>query len=222
MSTLDLNTLPKELLTCRPAREGSNIISPIARLSFPTFFEPESIGNDPTGKKKYSCSLLIPPQCDLALLKKAAGEAAVAKWGADKVPEMVQQKKLKTPFLQAVDYKYDGYITGWTLLRPSSENRPTVLDAMQSAGSLIKLLEENVDYVYPGRWCVVTLNAFAYEQKGNKGVSFGLNNVMLLNHDESLSGRAKAEDEFEAPQGLAGAGVEGGAPVKSATIESLF
>jgi hypothetical protein len=32
------------------------------------------------------------------------------------------------------------------------------------------------------------VNAYAYDQAGNKGVSFGLNNIMLLEKGESLGG----------------------------------
>lgn len=217
---LDPVTFPKELMAATPAREGSNIITPIARLTFPTLFVPESI--DEGGKKTYSTGLLIPPSADIALLKKAAAECATAKWG-DKVPEMIAQKKLRTPFLKAEEKKYDGYLPGWVLIRCSSQSKPAVRDAAQVAGSLVVIATDDAEIVYSGRWARVSLNAFAYSNKGNNGVSFGLNNVMLLHHDESLSGRAKAEDEFEVPTGLGSAPSAGGAAAPTGgTIESMF
>lgn len=218
---IDLATLPKELLTATQAREGANIISPIARLSFPAFFTPESIDDKPDSEKKYSCSLLIPPGADLTLLKEAAVAAARAKWG-DKVEDMLKEGKLKRPFLKAEEKKYDGYLPGWTLLRASSQTKPQVRDAMQVAGSLVVVKEEDPEIVYPGRWLQATLNAFAYDQKGNKGVAFGLNNVMLLHHDESLSGRAKAEDEFTAPVIAGAAASAPGSTAAAGSIESMF
>ena len=120
---LDLNTIPKELLIASPAREGSNIISPIGRLSFPALFKPESIDeSDSDDKKKYSCSILIPPGADLTALKTAAAAAATAKWG-DKVGEMIAEGRLKRPFLKAEEKKYDGYLPGWTLIRASSQTK---------------------------------------------------------------------------------------------------
>lgn len=217
---LDLNTIPKELLVATAAREGSNIISPIGRLSFPAFFTPESIDDKPDSEKKFSCSILIPPGADLTLLKTAAAAAATAKWG-DKVAEMIAEGRLKRPFLKAEEKKYDGYLPGWTLIRASSQTKPGVRDAAQVPGSLVVVKDEDPELVYPGRWCQITLNAFAYDQKGNKGVAFGLNNVLLLHHDESLSGRAKAEDEFTAPAGITGAAASTGG-ASGGTIESMF
>lgn len=43
----------------------------------------------------------------------------------------------------------------------------------------------------------VSLNAYAYDQAGNKGVSFGLNNIMLLAKGEALGGaRPSAAADF--------------------------
>ena len=138
-----------------------------------------------------------------------------AEWGS-KAKDM----KIKSPFLKAEEFKYEGSLPGWTVLRLTSDSKPTVLDAAQNAGSLIKLTEEDPETVYPGRWCTVSLNCFAYDVNGNKGVSFGLNNIMLLNHDDSLGGRMKAEDEFEAPEGSFAAA--GGSETGDAEIDSMF
>lgn len=215
--TLDMATVPKELMAARPAKEGKNLLSPICRLSFPNLFTAKVIGknNKPDAKKKFSCSILIPPTVDIKLLKKAAGEAVMAEWGSK-----ASGMKIKSPFLKAEEFKYEGYLPGWTVLRLTSDSKPTVVDAAHSPGSLIKLTETDPEVDYPGRWCTVSLNCFTYDVNGNKGVSFGLNNVMLLNHDESLGGRMKAEDEFEAPEG-AFASAAGGNTGDDA-IDSMF
>ena len=45
-----------------------------------------------------------------------------------------------------------------------------------------------------------------YDTNGNKGVSFGLQNVQILDNDEAWGGtRARAEDEFEPVESAAGA-----------------
>lgn len=188
---LDLATIDKKFLSARPPKEGKNILTPICRISFPNLFTARSADpKNPDSKKRFGVSLLIPPQCDISLLKKAAGECATAKWG-DKAAEL----KKKTPFLDAGEYKYEGYIKGWTLIRATCMSKPTVVQQEQMG--LVKVTEDDSDIVYPGRWCTASVNAFAYDTNGNKGVSFGLNNIMLLNHDDSLGGRMKAEDEFE-------------------------
>lgn len=168
--------------TCRLTKTG-NIITPKCRLSFPNLLEARTPpGSD---KAKFSVSMLIPPDADIALLKKAAAEAAKEKWG-DKLPN-----KMKSPFLDAGDHEYEGYIAGWLLLRASSIQKPGIVNARGEPVS------DDAE-VYPGRWACVSLRPFCYDTNGNRGVSFGLQNVQLLDHDEPIGGRARAEDEFEA------------------------
>lgn len=177
---------------CRETKTG-NIITPKCRLSFPNLFTARTPpGSD---KEKYSVSMLIPPDADVALLKKAAAACAREKWG-DKLPA-----KMKTPFLDAGDYEYEGYVAGWLLVRASSIQKPGIVRA---DGSTVTDESE----VYPGRWACVSLRPFVYDTNGNRGVSFGLQNVQLLDHDEAIGGRAKAEDEFEPVED---AGADGGA-----------
>lgn len=186
--------------TCRMTKAG-NIVTPKARMGFPTLFTPRTApGSD---KAKFSISLVIPDKADLALLKKAAAEAAKAKWG-DKLPA-----KMKSPFLKAAECEGDKgkhfpeELDAWTVLRPTSLQQPGIVDAQ---GHNVKDEKE----VYSGRWCVASLRAFAYDTNGNKGVSFGLQNVQILDHDEGWGGmRAKAEDEFE-PVGAAADGGKSG------------
>ncbi len=198
MTTIDFKA-------CRTSKAG-NIITPKCRMSFPVLFDPKSPPNQPDAKKRFSVALLIPPGCDLDLLKAAAKAAATEKWG-DKKPA-----NLKNPLLDAGKYEYNGYVEGWTLLRPTTLNKP----------GLVGPNGENISdesEVYAGRWCVASLRAYAYDVSGNRGISFGLQNIQLLDHDESLGGRAKAEDEF-APVDLTGAGA--GKKAKTASADEMF
>ena len=43
-----------------------------------------------------------------------------------------------------------------------------------------------------------SITAFGYDVKGNKGISFALNNVQKWADGERLDGRVRAEDEFSA------------------------
>ena len=52
--------------------------------------------------------------------------------------------------------------------------------------------------VYSGCQVRASLNVFAYDRAGNRGISLGLNNVQKLADGERLDGRLKAEDDFEA------------------------
>ena len=57
---------------------------------------------------------------------------------------------------------------------------------------------EDSTRVYSGCYARVSLNMFPYDAAGNKGVSAGLNNVQFLRDGESLGGRSRAADDFDA------------------------
>jgi hypothetical protein len=174
--------------TCEITKAG-NIKTPKCRMGFPTLFVPKTPpGSD---KAKFSISLVIPATADITLLKQAAAKAAKDKWG-DKQPG-----KLKSPFLKAEECEGDKgphfppECNGWVVIRPTSLEKPGIVDATSA----------NVNEpraAYAGRWCRASLRAFAYDTNGNKGVSFGLQNIQLLDDAEPWGGmRARAEDEFE-------------------------
>lgn len=208
--TLDLATIDKKYLSARTGKDGNGLLTPICRMNFPTFFTPR-LGKKakPEDKKKYSVGIFIPNTCDISLLKQTAAEAAVAEWGS-KAKDM----SIKSPFLKAADFKYEGLLPGWTLMRLTTTIKPDVLDVCK--GSLIKLTEEDPEKVYSGRWATIDVTAKAYDS-GNKGVTFYLNHVLLLNHDDNLSGRMKAEDLFEAPEGA-----DFSSPAEGGSVDSLF
>lgn len=187
---LKLKKVSKALRQCKPASKGSHIITPIARLSYPNLYQPRPPvkGEEDSKKKRYGLCLLIPPQCNMDLLYDDVDRAIEETWG--KKPP----RKLKEPFIDAAEYDYPGYEEDWTLIRATSKQRPKVLE-----GSSMEVIPEDeaADEVYAGRWCVASIRAFTYDTNGNRGVAFGLNNVMMLYHDEPLGGRARAEDEFE-------------------------
>jgi hypothetical protein len=180
--------LSLDLTKCREGK-GGNIITPKCRLSFVHLISPNENSKTKKGAPKYQVSLLIPPKTDLTLMKKSAAAAAKEKWGGD------MPKKLKTPFLDAGEYDYEGYEKGWTLIRASTTRKPQIVNARNQP------VGDDHAEIYSGRWACVSLNAYGYDTDGNKGVSFGLQNVQLLDHDTPFAGGASAEDEFEAMEG---------------------
>ncbi len=172
-----------DLNKCRVSPAG-NIITARCKISFPNLFTARKF-DETDEKAKYSASFLIPPAADISLLIEGVKKAAADKWGTALPP------KLKSPFLKAGEYESTGDFEGWTLLRTSAITKPGIVDA---SGKNIGDESE----IYPGRWCLASLRPYAYEhKKGGKGVSFGLQNVQMLEHDEPIGGRARAESEFE-------------------------
>ncbi len=164
--------------------EGSKC--PMGRVSFPAVFEPKSFKGQPA---KYSLVLIWPEDTDLKELKRAAHNAAVEKHGKDKTK---WPKKFKMPF-RSGDEEREGQpeYAGSIFITASSKERPQVVDA-----KLQPITKEDQSF-YAGCYARASLIAFCYDQMGNQGVSFALQNVQKLKDGEKLSGRRNAVDEFE-------------------------
>ena len=52
------------------------------------------------------------------------------------------------------------------------------------------------DEIYGGCYCKAQLNAYAYEQAGNRGISFGLLHLQKVKDGEPFGIRTRAEDAF--------------------------
>lgn len=159
------------------------VITPVARLSYPYLFRrAEAMGG---GEGKYQCELIFEKGADLSELKAAANQAARDKWG-DKVP-----KNIKSPFRDGDTDRTDkdGY-AGNTFIGARSKDKPGVV-----VGSYRKPPEDESE-IYGGCYVKASVTAFAYDQSGNKGVSFALNNVWKLREGEPFGSYRSAEDEF--------------------------
>jgi hypothetical protein len=159
-------------------------MTPEFRVSFPSMFKPKAFEGQ---EAKFGLTMLFPKTTDLKELKRAAFNAAVEKWGTkDKWP-----KNLRLPFRDGNEKAdMEGY-KDTTFVSATSKQQP---------GLVNKAVEEIISEAefYPGCYARATLIAFAYDQKGNKGVSFSLQNVQKIRDGKSFSGRRKASDEFDA------------------------
>jgi len=164
-------------------RKLTRIKTPVFRVSFPNVFNPESFDGEDKGK--FSITMLFDEDTDLSALKKAAKKAAKEKWGK-KLP-----KKLNSPFRDGAEKEgeLDGYSEGMTFVRASSNRKPDVVDKQRN-----KLTEP--EEFYPGCYAIATVNAFAYDTKGNKGVSFGLGNILKVDEGEPFGFASDPMDDF--------------------------
>ena len=163
-------------------------MTPEFRASFATLFEPKGFqGNDP----KYSIVMLFDKTTDISELKNLAKEAVEEKWpDPDKRPA-----NLRHPFRDGDVEKpdMDGY-RGKIFVNATSKIRPGVVDQHK-----VQILDDNPETgFYSGCYARATVVAFAYDKAGNRGVSFGLQNVQKLRDGDTFTGRARAEDEFDA------------------------
>ena len=165
----------------------TKVMTPKFRVSFPNVLrpgKPMQAGAEP----KYGITMLFPKGADLSKLKAAAQAACVDKWGAD---QSKWPKNLRNPFRDQAEKEFEGYEAGAVFVTATSKQRPGLVDAM------VQDIIEEKDF-YPGCYARATVNAFCYDQAGNRGVSFGLNNVQKLADGEPLGGRPRATDDFEA------------------------
>lgn len=150
-----------------------NILTPEFRGAFIQVFRAKAQKQEDgsMGAAKFTVRAAFPPNSDMTLMKKEASEAAQAKW-ADKPP-----KTLRSPFRknEELDKPVAGVGDDWIIMTFSSneDRRPGVVDA-----KLQDIIDES--QCYSGAWYRAQVRAYAYDKAGNKGVSFGLQNLQKL------------------------------------------
>lgn len=167
-----------------------SIKTPKFRVSYPNVFKARI--NPLNGKEEYSVEALFDKDADLSELKEAAKKAVIEKWGADQTK---WPKNLKMPFRDQAEKEKDGvladhYEKGAYFLRLKSNRRPGIVDAQCSP-------IDNETEFYGGCYARASVAVFAYDQAGNRGVSFGLSNLQKIADGEAFSGRVAASDDFE-------------------------
>lgn len=161
------------------------VVTPEFRAAFAEVFQPKAFGE---GKPKYSVVMLFDKKTDLTALKKAAFYVASAEYGPDKKK---WPKNFRMPFRDG-DEKQDlaGY-KGKIFITASSMERPGIVDKDKQQ------IHESDGTFYSGCFARAQINAFTYDAKGNKGVSFGLQNLQKVKDGDRFSGRQNPEDVFE-------------------------
>ncbi|WP_239255390.1 DUF2815 family protein [Listeria ilorinensis] len=169
---------------------NTKVILKNVRLSYVHLLEPDAFeGQEP----KYSTMLIIPKTdkkaiADIKAAQQAALEAGLSSKFGGKKPA-----KLKTTLRDAdeeLDTDENPEFAGCYFMNVSSKTKPGILDKQKQA-------TESPDDVYSGVYANVSLNFYAYNTAGNRGISAGLNNVMVLGRGDYLGGRASAESDFE-------------------------
>jgi len=162
---------------------GTRIITPEFRASYARLLQPGKSLND---DEKYSVSMIFEKGTDLTEMKEAAAEAIAKKFGPD---QKTWPKNIRSPFRDGNE-RDDALYADCMFVNVSSFEKPQVINQQ---GELLF----NADDVYSGMYARASITAFYYDKNGNKGVSFGLNNVMKTRDAERLDGRASADEDFK-------------------------
>jgi hypothetical protein len=166
------------------------VLTPKGVLSYPHLLEPQvAPGAD---EAKFSTAFVFPEGTDLKEMKAAAFEVAKARFGGN-VKSLIQKGKVRWPFRDDEDDVADkgyGQYGACTFVNASTKKKPGVVDA-----ALNKVTDP--EQIYAGRFARLTLTCYSYDVSGNKGVTFGLNNVQLLEHGDRIDGSVDAADDFD-------------------------
>ena len=166
----------------------TKVVTGVVRLSYANVWEPKSING---GAEKFSVSLII-PKADtktLGAIQKAidsAIEEGRGKFGG-KVPS---KATLKLPLRDGdVDRPDDEAYTNCYFVNANSSSAPEIVD---------KLLNPvlNRSEVYSGVYARVSINFYAFNSNGNRGIACGLGNIQKVRDGEPLGGKTSASDDF--------------------------
>ena len=178
--------------------QGGNWITPKVRFNWVHVFKAQKgqKRDDGTmGEDKFSCTALFEKDADFTLAKKVASDALVERFG-ERMKQPAFVAKLRKPFRDQGEKANEkgelppGYTAGCIFITASGKQRPGVVDANGA-----DILQETD--IYSGCYGRLALRAYTYDNKGNVGVAFGLQNVQKLADGEPLGGRSRPSDDFE-------------------------
>ena len=169
----------------------TKVITGVCTFSYLNCWEPKAIQGS---KPKYSVSLII-PKSDTRTVEKILNAIQAAyeegqsklKGNGKTVPAL---PVLKTP-LRDGDVERPGdevYQDSW-FINANSVTAPGVVDADRQP-----ILDRSE--MYSGVKGRASINLYAYNVNGNRGIACGLNHLQKIADGTPLGGRSRAEDDF--------------------------
>ena len=161
------------------------------RWSYVNAWEPKAING---GAPKYSVSLIIPKSDTKTLEKIQAAIQAAYEEGQSKLKgngrSVPALSALKTPLRDGDAERPDdeAYANSY-FVNANSGTAPGIVDADRNP-----ILERSE--VYSGVYGRASINFYAFNSNGNKGIACGLNNLQKIRDGEPLGGKSRAEDDF--------------------------
>ena len=161
------------------------------RWSYANVWQAKSING---GTPKYSVSLIIPKSDTKTVTAvKNAIQAAYdegqskLKGNSKSVPALTA---IKTPLRDGDAERSDdeAYKDSY-FINANSATAPGIVDAARNP-----IIEHSE--VYSGVYGRASINFYAFNSNGNKGIACGLNNLQKISDGEPLGGKTRAEDDF--------------------------
>jgi len=157
------------------------------RISFANIWEPKSINGS---EEKYSVSCIIPKDDKKTLAKihkavEAAKEAGKSKKWGGKIPP-----NIKLPLRDGdIDRPDDDAYENAFFINATSKDAPQIVD--RKVQPILDPMECG-----SGDYCNVSVNFYAFNANGNRGIAAGLGNIQKIKDGERLAGRASAASDF--------------------------
>ena len=161
------------------------------RWSYVNAWEPKSING---GAPKYSVSLIIPKSDTRTIEKIQSAIQAAYEEGQSKLKgngkSVPALDLIKTPLRDGDRERPDDpTYAGCYFINANSATAPGIVDADRQP-----ILERSE--VYSGVYGRASINLYAFNSNGNKGIACGLNNLQKISDGEPLGGKSRAEDDF--------------------------
>lgn len=170
---------------------GNRVVTNEVRISYANIWKPKSINGS---AERYSVSIIISKEDKetLDLINKAIDQAindGIAKFGGKKPNKAAIKLPLRDGDLEKNDEAYaDAYF-----INCNSKTAPQIVGPDR-----LPITDETE--VYSGCYARVSINFYAFNTNGNKGIACGLGNIQKTRDGESLGGgRISAADDFGAP-----------------------
>ena len=166
---------------------STKVVTGVVRLSYCNIWEATSING---GKPKFSTSIIIPKSDTKTIAAiNAAIDAAIENGAAKFGGKIPNRAALKLPLRDGDVEREDEAYKDSFFLNANSTTAPQIVDR-----AVQPILDRSE--VYSGCYARVSINFYAFNTNGNKGVACGLGNIQKVRDGEPLGGKSSAADDF--------------------------
>ena len=169
----------------------TKVVTGVCTFSYLNCWEPKAIEG---GKPKYSVSLIIPKSDTRTVEKIRAAIQAAYEEGQSKLKgngkSVPALSAIRTPLRDGdKDRPDDEAYKGSWFINANSDNAPDVVDSERQP-----ILTRSE--MYSGVKGRASINLYAYNVNGNRGIGCGLNHLQKIADGKPLGTRSRAEDDF--------------------------
>lgn len=162
------------------------------RLAFcDTLWEPKAPSNNPNGTPKFGTTALYTPFVDMNVFYaeywRLCAEKFASYWNPHLNGGQGGYAGLESPFHDGANkaHKFQGFTPGLHYMAHTSKFKPRIVDSTPAKNDILDRSK-----VYAGAWALLVVNAYSYgisPPQPKKGISFGLQGVMLIGDDTNLA-----------------------------------